>query len=317
MSDDNFVIVANPHAGPLSIDRKLSVLKTAADILGPGCKITGLDTKSLEELCSCAAHEAKIGKTIVIASGDSSFVAVAEAVKNAAGGDAVIGYLPLGTAIAMWYTISNPLWPNPSEIFNIRKPLEKAAKMIKAGKVHGLDIISCGSERKALVATIGFETEVIMRYEQLIRENIRPKGTREERYNAYAKAVLYALSAYKRPESATVKADDKEYLVKNPLTIIVSKLPYYGFGLKVMPNARISDGKLHSILFSSNTAGVAAAVAMSYSAIGNSLGKYVASKTISVKTSSDVYFQADGTLIGGKRSSFEFKVLPGEIKLRY
>ncbi len=49
---------------------------------------------------------------------------------------------------------------------------------------------------------------------------------------------------YKRAV-ATITVDGTNIKVKNLLSLMVVKQPYYGFGVNVMPEARFDDQQLH------------------------------------------------------------------------
>jgi diacylglycerol kinase family enzyme len=317
MPGDKFVIVANPKAGALGIDDKLRLLKPVSEILGPDCEITGLDTESLDDLCSCAAKAAKNGRIVVIASGDTTIVPVAEAVKNAAGPEAVLSYLPLGSANALWYAMNMPLWLNIYYAFNLKESLQSAAKIIKKGKVRDIDLILADGHKKTLFASIGIEGDVIADYDLLLSRKKSFRTSREGRFAAYANAILSAYKSYARPEMARVTFDGKESVeIKNALSIIVTKIPFYGFGLKVMPAAKMDDGQMHARLLNSSLMELSYELPMSFLR-DNSVGAYFTAKDISIETTKGVYLQADGGIIGEKKTRFDFKLLPAELKMKY
>jgi diacylglycerol kinase (ATP) len=324
MIKEEFAIIANPKSGSLSVDSKLRILKPASKVFGASCDIVGLDAASLDDLCGCAAKVAETGKIVVIASGDTTFIPLAEAAKNAGGPETVVAYLPLGTGNAVWYALNTPLFQSTSLFqsvfyeFNVKESLQQAARKIKAGKVHDIDLISCDG-KGALLASVGIEGQVINEYERILKKERRFQTSREGRFYAHATALrnINADQRFDRPDMAEITLNgNKKQELKNPLSIIVTKIPYYGLGMKVMPKANISDGQLHVRLMNQSLFEYSGGLAMSFLGV-NPVGKYLTASNVRIETDKSVYLQADGGVVGEKKTKFEFKVLPGELKLRY
>jgi diacylglycerol kinase family enzyme len=96
---------------------------------------------------------------------------------------------------------------------------------------------------------------------------------------------------------------------------MVVKQPYFGMGLKVMPQADWADGRLHTRTLVSGAAGVAAGLITGFT-IGNRVGDYRSGTTVSASLDAPLRLQVDGEP-GWRSDRFRFGLLPGRLRLRY
>jgi diacylglycerol kinase family enzyme len=286
----HYAIITNPVAGGLSAEQKLSALAKPARVLN--AEIHGLDTRSAEEFRRCA--EVLSGKcdVLVAAGGDGTFSDVINSIDT---GHAAVGFLPLGTGNALRHALK------------YKGDLSRMAQRIKQAKIHRYDLIDCDGKRRAFMASVGIEGTIIR-----LRQQYRGQGGGG--FETYSKAVLGAYFRYDQRANGVIHMDKEVFEVKNLLSLMVVKQPYYGFGLNVVPKARFDDRRLHILCIDSGLivtflAGLAAFT------VGNPLGRYRTGKRLSVHLDRPLVLQLDGNP-GWEADSFSFKVLPGALKLK-
>jgi diacylglycerol kinase family enzyme len=285
-----FAILTNPASGGMGPAQKRSALAEAAKILD--AEIYGLDTRSAEELRQCAEQLAGRCDVLVAAGGDGTFSDLINALDTS---HMAVGFLPLGTGNALGHALK------------YQGDLSRAAHRIKRGKIHRYDLIDCDGKKRAFTASVGIEGETIRRWQQR-----RTHGG--EGFKHYFIALLEAYFRRYKRAAAVVQLDQESYEVKDLLSLMVVKQPYYGFGMKVVPKARFDDRKLHVLCVDSGLimtllGGLAAFT------LGNPVGRYRTGKALTVHLDRPSMLQFDGNL-GWEADSFFFRVLPGALKLK-
>jgi diacylglycerol kinase (ATP) len=94
---------------------------------------------------------------------------------------------------------------------------------------------------------------------------------------------------------------------------MIMKQPYYGYGLKVMPGARLDDRRLHVRVLHKGLISSLAGGAMSLT-VGNRLGFYQTGERVSVALEKPLLMQTDGD-VAWEAKEFHFKVLPGALRI--
>lgn len=286
-----YAIAVNPASGKMSIEQKRSALSAAADILGPGCVIGGLETESREQFCDCVRDLSQKVDTLVIAGGDGT---VSDAI-NAIDSDVTLGYLPLGSACAL------------GQMLELSHDVRKAAAQIRDGSVHHLDLILCENEKKAIMASIGINTHTLQVRQKLLKMGIRG-GL------AYTLGTVSSLIKYKRTD-VTVTVDGETFALPNAISTIIAKTPSFGFGMILVPEAKIDDGYLHVLAVNEGYLCVIYHILKSFFSPVR-LGEYRKAKNVRVTTKDERYLQVDGNIYK-KGKEFQFQVLPGDLKLVY
>jgi len=285
-----YAIITNPASGSLTVDRKRSELAKAAQILD--AQIHGLDTGSARELAQCAQGLAARYDILVAAGGDGTFSDVINAIDPA---QTPVAYLPLGTGNAMGYALK------------YKGDLIDIAKRIRDGRIHNYDLINCDDKKRAFTVSVGIEDTVIRLRDRYVAQGavgLKP----------YLKAVLRSyLKEYKHTD-ARITIDGEVFEVKNMLSLMIVKHPYYGYGMKVVPKARFHDGRVHiccldSGLFKSLVGGITAFT------IGNRIGQYYTGSRLTVKLDRPLALQYNGNS-GWEADAFTFKVLPEALKIK-
>ena len=291
MNEMRYAIITNPASGNMTADMKLSILAEAAAILDS--EIYGLDTDTAEDLSLCAQQLINNCDVLVIAGGDGSLSDIINAIDTAR---VPVAYLPLGTANAMRYAL------------NYKGNLADISMRIKEGGIHRYDLIDCDGKKRAFMTSVGIEGTVAQLRNQYIDRGATGIKT-------YIKSVIHAyFKTYKRA-AATITVDGTNFEVKNLLSLMVVKQPYYGFGLNVMPEARFDDQQLHIRWVNSGLFKCMVGAATSLT-IGNRTGHYCPGRRVAIELEHPLFNQIDGNE-GWRDDSFTFTVLPNALKIKF
>ena len=286
-----FGIVANPKSGAASMAHKRLVLERAATILGD-CAVTGLDTKGKDEFLQCAVDLAGKVEVLIVAGGDGTFSDVI----NTLPPEKTLSYMPLGSGCAMRYALDLP------------PQISRVAPRIRDGREHRLDLISCDGSTKAFMTSVGFEGSILHRREALQHNGIRGP-------HAYAMATLGYFFGNVERTRLTITADDETLDVPDAVTVIVTKIAYYGYGMKIVPDARFDDGYLHLLAVNSPLPEIVQNMATSFF-VENRLGIYKKARQITVDTDAERYLQTDGSIYR-KGTTFRFEVIERGLRMWY
>jgi len=284
-----FGLIVNPTAGPTNAQRKARTLQTIQAILGD-CEIRGLDTSSREEFMQCATELARQVEVLIVAGGDGTF---SDAI-NALDHETTFSYLPFGSGCALRYALDMP------------PQLTRIAKRIKEGQLRLYDLILCDGRRKAFMTSVGLEADIIHR-----REALRDSGVNGPQ--AYAVATFGSFFTELERTDMSISLDGEELSVPNAVTAIVTKIPYYGYKMKVVPNAVFDDGYLHLLAINSGWAELVGGMANAF-LYENKLGIYHKAREIRITTQHQRYAQIDGNIYR-QGTSFEFKVLSQALRM--
>jgi diacylglycerol kinase (ATP) len=282
-------MVVNPKAGTMSPSRKARTLQAIKETLGD-CEIRGLDTCSREEFMQCAAGLAREVEVLIVAGGDGTF---SDAI-NALDSMTTFGYLPLGSGCALQYALELP------------PQLTRAARRIKEGRLRFYDLILCDESHKAFMASVGLEADILHR-----RESLRESGIKGP--PAYAMAMFGSFFTELERTDMTIALDGEELAVPNAVTAIVTKIPYYGYKMKVVPQAVFDDGHLHLLAINSGWAEIVGGLANAF-LYENRLGIYRQAQEIRITMPRERYAQLDGNIYR-KGMDFRFRVLPQALRM--
>jgi diacylglycerol kinase family enzyme len=239
-----FAIVANPVAGSMPLDKKHNILKTLSKIIG--AQVFGLDTRDKTEFRECIKSVSRRYDVIIAAGGDGTFSDLINSIDLTRN---IAGYLPMGSGNALRYALGYPF------------SLVRCALKLRYGSVKKIDLIRY-EDRYLFMGSIGFEVEVL---------------SNKRKNSSYLHATLSALKNYKKKPikiSARICLEEREIFVKDALSILVTKQPYYGYGMKVMPQARFDDGLLHIGIFPSGVLNLIVMMLLSLS-VGNVKGRHI------------------------------------------
>jgi len=283
-------IIANPVSGKRSLDEKQKILNEVAGIL-KDATVAGLDTKSPEEFSRCANELSRKVKILLVAGGDGTFSLVMNSVSR----EVPLGFLPFGSGDVLRHTFNLPRCPKEN------------ARAILAAKEHLIDAICCDGKTKALFASIGIEGSILLERDKYLINDLLG-------FTAYGLATLKVLFDGYIHADLRVLMDGQEITTSSSLTAVITKLPYYGYGFKVVPQAQFDDGYLHLLILNSGPFGALYALATSLMG-GNRVGDYYKARAIHITTSTEQFLQRNGDPEKERRKTFSFNVLPRELKL--
>ena len=284
-------IIANPVAGRLDVDRKISLLKEVSNILSD-CVVAGLDTQSSAEFRDCARELAKKVDVLIVAGGDGSISDVINSIDPA---EVVLSYLPFGSGNVLRHTLGLP------------KSIPRIAERIRDGRERSFDIILCNNDKRALFASLGIDGHVLVERTKFLEQGVTG-------FNAYARAAIKSLFGGCERMEVKVSIDGEIFYVQHSLSIIITKVPFYGYGLRLVPKAKPDDGYLHVLSISSGIFGVMYGVATSLTC-GNRIGEYRFGRSVRITSTNTVFLQLDGSLQNSS-TDFEFRILAGQLKIR-
>jgi len=290
----SYVIVANPAAGSISLDKKYRILKNVAKIIG--AEIYGLDTTSKQEFRECIRMLCGRYNVIIAAGGDGTF---SDLINSISFSDNIVGYLPMGTGNALRHALRYP------------RSVISSANKIRYGSIRRFDIIKYCDIQYAFMSSVGFEVEVIKEYQWMKKNKTIP------RFSLYIMAVLRVLSRYIKghsPLSAGIHINGKKHVIKDATSIIVTKQPYYGYGIKVMPHARFDDGLLHVGIFPPGIMNKILIIILSFS-VGNIRGIFYSTKgSVRLNFSDQLGVHIDGDF-AGNASNISFELMPKALQI--
>jgi len=287
-----FGVIANPKSGRTSVAHKRRLLHKAAKILGDETIVAGLDTESPADFVQCARDLAERTDVMVVAGGDGTFSDIINNVDP----ETVLSYLPFGSGCALRYALGLPMH------------LTRIARQIRDGRLHKLDLILCDDSVKAFMASVGLEGNIITRREALQDSGVRGPG-------AYAMATVGSLLTHLERTEMTIEVDGRAFTLPDAVTAIVTKIPYYGYKMKMVPQAAFDDGRLHLLAINAGVAKIMHNLAHAF-LDENKMGTHRAGQEIRITTPEPRRAQTDGNLYR-KGKDFHFRVLPGALKMWY
>jgi diacylglycerol kinase family enzyme len=158
------------------------------------------------------------------------------------------------------------------------------------------------------MASVGIEGSILG-----LRDLYRSRGIGG--FTAYCMALFRVYGKDYVPPAAHIEVDGSTISAERLLTLIVTKQPFYGFGIKVVPHARFDDGKLHALCIPSGFPGALWGLASSLT-VGNQTGQYETGETVHLSLDRPVALQTDGSR-AWKTDRFTFTILPGALRIKH
>ena len=109
--------------------------------------------------------------------------------------------------------------------------------------------------------------------------------------------------------------DDRHVEIPQAASVIVTKVPFFGRGVKAVPKAKLDDGLLHVFVSESPIPWIVFEILATFFKY-EMKGYYATGEKVRIITAEDMPLQVDGNV---ERTGREFyvEVLPREVKLRY
>ena len=224
MTDDRrLALLLNPTAAG---GRALRLLPAVRERLqARGLEHHVVQTRDIEHAAEAAHAAVEAGEVVVAMGGDGLVGTIAGAIRK----DGTLAVLPAGRGNDFARELGIP------------QDVSAACDLLAAGRVRELDLGEVNGRPFACIASAGFDSDAnrIANEARLIRGNL-----------VYLYAALRALAAW-RPARFTVTLDGEERVFTG-YTIVVANSRYYGGGMCVAPDAKLTDGMLE-VVFIGNT----------------------------------------------------------------
>ena len=193
--------------------------------------------------------------------------------------------------------------------FTPKRLLRSLAHLIKNATPRPIDMLEhCG--RRGFATSMGLDGDIILGSEAA------KKKRRKSGLWSYLRAGWDAFHSHDH-YSAEITVGDETERLDNLITVGVTKLQFFGYGLRVCPNAVNDDGNLYvKVVRGEKYRNVLSAALSSLRTDGNKVGQDFSGKKVKVRTSRPVNLQMDGDYTETS-DLFEFKVLPGAARVLY
>lgn len=215
-------VIVNPASGDGRAGALASGVRRELD--RRGIEYTMRAISSFEEATACARSATAGGYTTVGLGGDGLISALAAALQ---GTDGVLGILPGGRGNDFARVLGIPLDP------------VAACEVLATGAPARLDIGRAGERTFLGVACCGLDSVAnrIANETRLVRGNL-----------VYAYGGVRALATW-RPASYRVRLDGEPHALRG-YTIAIANSPVYGGGMRIAPDASLTDGLFDVVLLS-------------------------------------------------------------------
>lgn len=158
------------------------------------------------------------------------------------------------------------------------------------------------------MASIGIEGAVLKLRNQYLRDS-QAAGL-----YPYLKALFRAILKSYSPVPVSIQIDQQRYRTDSLLSVMITKQPYYGYGMNMCPGARFDDRRLYVSILKFSYLTILLTGLTSFS-IGNRMGTSFSGQHVSVGLDRPLSAQIDGDIAWEARQ-FNFRVLPGELRIQ-
>jgi diacylglycerol kinase (ATP) len=285
------IVFCSPKAGSGASREQIPRLQTLLENFGVDCAVT----HSVDDLQQQIASSAETHDTVVVAAGgDGTISLAASALQATVGGpDVPLVPMPLGTENLL------------ARQFGHSAVAESVVRSIRHGSSYRLDAGAINEHLFLIMATCGFDAEVVRGMHLTRRGHIRRLS--------YLGPILRAIWKYKFP-TISIRIDGNEPL--ECCWAMVFNLPRYGGHLRIEPDAVGNDGLLDVIAFKRGSipsglkyvAGIWLGGHHRYRDVVRCRGS-----SIEITSCQRVPFQLDGDYAG--RLPLSIRTIPGSVHL--
>jgi len=274
-------------------------------------------TKRAGEGIELAASAARKGAKLIIAcGGDGTISEVANGILSA-GSDAELGILPSGTGGDFRKTIEIPARTSA------------AVKILSTGQTRLIDVgkVSFSNHRGEIesryflgVASFGLSADVIARVKEGGPDWLPAKAPRWLSGRvSFATAMLQA-AAKKSATRVVVQLDDDDARHLTVANLCIANARYFGGGMKIAPNAKLTDGKFDVVSIGdlgaarifANAPRLYVGAHLSMPEVGHALAAKVIARA--VDKDQNVEIEVDGEIPGQLPATFQ--ILPSALRVR-
>jgi len=223
-ADRRLALIMNPSAAGGRAVRLLPDVENELDSLGLGHRI--VETRDIGHASELAREASDAGEVVVAMGGDGLVGTLAGAI----GREGTLGVIPAGRGNDFARELSIP------------NDARAACGVLASGRVRELDLGEANGKPFACIASVGFDSEAnrLANEARLIKGNL-----------VYLYAALRALAAW-RPVRFTVTLDGAEHSFEG-YTVVAANSRFYGGGMRVAPDAKLTDGLLDVVFVGENS----------------------------------------------------------------
>lgn len=309
------LVIINPEsAGGATRDAWPKIASDLATHFGP---FTPKFTKHPGEGIELAASAARKGTKLIIAcGGDGTISEVANGILSA-GSDTELGILPSGTGGDFRKTIGIPA--RSSDAARILR--DGQARLIDVGRVTFTRDDGEHESRYFLgVASFGMSADVVARVKEGGPEWLPTKGPKWLTGRVSFGIAMLQTALKMGPKRVVVQLDDDPARHMTVVNLCIANARYFGGGMKIAPDAKLTDGKFDVI--SIGDLGAARILAnaprlylgahLSMEEVGHALATKIVARPIDVDQRIEI--EVDGEIPGQLPATFQ--ILPKALRVR-
>ena len=309
------LVIVNPEsAGGTTRDAWPGIASELASHFGA---FTPRFTSRAGEGIEIAANAARKGTKLIIAcGGDGTISEVANGILSA-GSEAELGILPSGTGGDFRRTIGIPARASA------------AARILRTGKTRLIDVgkITFTNDDGELesryflgVASFGMSADVIARVKEGGPDWLPSKGPKWLTGRLSFAVAMLQTAAKKSATRVVVQLDDDPARHLTVANLCIANARYFGGGMKIAPNALLTDGQFDVVSIGdlgaarilANAPRLYAGAHLSMAEVGHALAAKVSAR--SVEKNETVEVEVDGEIPG--RLPATFQILPKALRVR-
>lgn len=309
------IVIVNPEsAGGATGDAWPRIASELATHFGP---FTPKFTKRAGEGIEIAASAARKGiKLIIACGGDGTISEVANGILSA-GSDAELGIVPSGTGGDFRKTVEIPARASA------------AARILSTGQTRLIDVgkVTFTNNRGELesryflgVASFGLSADVVARVKEGGPEWLPAKAPKWLSGRVSFAAAMLQTAARKSAIRVVVQLDDDDARHMTVANLCIANARYFGGGMKIAPNAKLSDGKFDVVSIGdlgaarilANAPRLYVGAHLSMQQVGHALAARVFARA--VEANQNIEIEVDGEIPGQLPATFQ--ILPNALRVR-
>jgi len=309
------LVIVNPEsAGGATRDSWPGIASELARHFG---SFTAKFTKQVGEATELAANAARKGTKLIIAcGGDGTISEVANGILSV-GSDTELGILPSGTGGDFRKTIGIPAGAAAAA----RILRDGQTRLIDVGKITFTNDDGEPASRYFLgVASFGMSADVIARVKEGGPDWLPTKGPKWLTGRLSFGVAMLQTAARKSATRVVVQLDDDAARHLTVANLCIANARYFGGGMKIAPNARLSDGKFDVVSIGdlgaarilANAPRLYVGAHLSMADVGHSLAAKVVARAVDENQRIEV--EVDGEIPG--RLPATFHLLPKALRVR-
>jgi YegS/Rv2252/BmrU family lipid kinase len=220
-------LIVNPTAGQGRAAQSLPTIVRGLSEHGASCEV--FETTQPGEAQTQAHAAAQDGYEVIVAAGGDG--TIHEVLNGMVGSSAALGVIPVGTENVL------------GKAFNLPFNVEEACRIIRRCAFQTLDVGRCSTRTMSryflLMAGLGFDAQVV-------RDVSLQFKRRAKSWAFFLKG--FSTIARWQPVPVTVTTEDMR-LTDNAWEVLISNAPRFAWGVRIAPDAAMSDGLFDVCVF--------------------------------------------------------------------